>query len=97
MTCTIILEAKAKTGTGSDLVGLFRQILPDTRAYDGCMSVDVYQNQDDKDVVVLVEQWQSRSHYETYFAWREETGAVAKLVEQLDGPPNLRFFDSTDA
>ena len=97
MTCMVLLELKAKAGTGRDLVGLFKQILPDTRAYDGCMSVDVYQNQDDTDVVVLVEQWQTRAQYEKYFAWREETGAVAQLVERLDGPPSLRYFDPTDA
>ena len=46
---------------------------------------------------MLVEQWQTRAHYEEYFAWREETGAVAQLVEQLEGPPSLRYFDPTDA
>lgn len=97
MTCMVLVEVKAKVGTGDDLVGLFREILPDTRAYDGCISVDVYQNQDDTDVVVLVEQWQTRAHYEKYFAWREETGAVAQLVERLEGPPSLRYFDPTDA
>jgi len=97
MTCTVLLEVKAKAGTGDDLVGVFKQILPDTRAYEGCISVDVHQNQDDTDVVVLVEQWQTRAHYEKYFAWREETGVVAQLVERIDGPPSLRYFDPTDA
>lgn len=97
MTCMVLVEVKAKVGTGGDLVDLFEQILPDTRAFEGCMSVDVYRHQDDQDVVVLVEQWQTRAHYEKYFSWREETGALAQLVERLDGPPSLRYFDPTDA
>ena len=42
MTCMVLLELKARAGTGADLVGVARQILPDTRAYDGCIGVDVY-------------------------------------------------------
>lgn len=97
MTCMVLLEVKAKAGTGADIVGVFKEILPDTRSYDGCIDVDVYQNQDDPDVVVLVEQWQSRAHYEKYFAWRVESGLVAQLGEAIDGPPSLRYFGPTDA
>ena len=97
MTCMVLLELKANAGTGADLVCMFKQILPETRAYDGCLGVDVYRNQDDTDVVVLVEQWQSRAHYEKYFAWREESGAVAQMAAMVDGPPSLRYFDPTDA
>ena len=46
---------------------------------------------------VLVEQWQSRAHYEKYFAWREETGAMAQLGDALVAPPSLRYLDPTDA
>jgi len=84
MTCMVLLELKAKAGTGETLVGVFKQILPETRAYDGCIGVDVYRNQDDKDVVVLVEQWESRAKYEKYFAWREETGAIAQMGEMIE-------------
>lgn len=97
MTCMVMLEVRAKAGTGNDLINIFEQILPDTRAYDGCISVDVYQNQDEPDIVVLVEQWQTRAHYEKYFAWREETGAIAQLGQLLDGPPSLRYFDPSNA
>jgi len=93
----VLVEVKAKVGTGGDLVGWFRQVLPDTRAYDGCIGVDVYQNQDDTDVVVLVEQWQTRAHYEKYLAWREEMGMLAELVELTEAPPSLRYFDPTRA
>ena len=97
MATTILLEAKAKAGKGADLVAFFKSILPDTRSYDGCISVDVYQNMDTPDVVLLVEKWNSKAHYEKYLGWRSETGVVDKIVSQIDGAPSIRYFDLTDA
>lgn len=97
MACTVILEVKANPGTGNDLLATFKEILPDTRGYDGCLGVDTYQNQDDADVIVLVEQWESKAHYETYLGWRQETGALESLGAAVAGPPSIRYFNATDA
>lgn len=97
MAVTVLLEVKAKAGTGGDLLGTFKAILPDTRAFDGCIGVDVYQNQDDSDVIVLVEQWDSKPHYEKYLGWRQETGLLDQLGQAIDGPPSIRYFDLADA
>jgi len=59
--------------------------------------VVVKQQQDNPTVMVLIESWDSREHYEKYFAWRQESGALAALGEMLAGPPNLRYFDEVDA
>ena len=74
MAVSVILEVKAKPGTGDELVAFFRSILPETRAFEGCTSVDTLQNSDDADNVVLVEVWDSREQYEKYLAWRRESG-----------------------
>ncbi len=96
MAVKILLELEAKPGSGADLLAVFREILPDTRAYDGCIGVETLQGQDDAEELVLVETWESRAHYEKYFAWRQETGLVARLGEMVAGPPRLRYFDPTD-
>ena len=96
MAITIILEIQAKKGTGNDLLAMMKGILPETRSYDGCISLNIYQNQDDSDVMVLVENFESKAHYEKYLAWREETGVLQKLGAALEGPPSIRFFDLTD-
>ena len=76
---------------------IFKSILPDTRAYDGCISIDVYQNMDAPETIVLVEKWESRAHQEKYMGWRSETGVVDKIVSQIDGAPSIRYFDLADA
>ena len=71
------------------------EILPDTRSFDGCEGLDVKINSDDPNNLVLVERWQSRPHYEKYFAWRQETGLIDRLGPVLGAPPSIRYLDDT--
>ena len=97
MTCTVLLELKVKPGTGDKVIATMKSILPDTRSYDGNIGVDVIRNQDDQDVLVLVEEWESKATYEKYLAWRTETGTIDTLMEVVAEPPSIRYFDPTDA
>jgi quinol monooxygenase YgiN len=97
MAVKVILEVKAKPGTGNELVAFFRSILGDTRAHDGCVSVETLRNSDDADHVVVVEAWESRGQYEKYLAWQRDRGTSARLMEGLAEPPSIRHFDVTDA
>ena len=95
MATTVILEVQAKPGTGNDLLARFKELLPDTRSYDGCLGLDTYQDQDDPDTLVLAEKWETREKYETYFAWRQESGALDQMAGALAGEPSIRYFDLT--
>ena len=97
MAVRVILEVKAKPGTGDELVAFFRSILADTRAYEGCTRVDTLQNRDDADNVLLVEEWESHEQYDNYLAWQRDRGTSDRLKEALAEPPSIRHFDVTDA
>ncbi len=97
MSCTVLLELKVKPGTGDEVLATLKSILPDTRSYDGNISMYVIRNQDDPDVLVAVEEWESKAHHEKYLAWRTETGVMDTLMEVVAEPPILRYFDPTDA
>ncbi len=97
MAVRVILEVRAKPGTGDEVVAFFRSVLPETRAYEGCTSVDTLQNADDADNVVVVEVWESREQYEKYLAWQRERGVSNRLKQALAEPPSIRHFDETDA
>jgi quinol monooxygenase YgiN len=97
MAITIFLEFTAKAGTGGDLLAALKEILPDTRSYDGCIANDVYRSQENPDTLMIHGTWETKEKYETYLAWRQETGVFDKFTEGLEGPPNLRYFDPTDA
>jgi len=95
MSVTVVLDLNAKPGSMDDMKKLFVEILPDTRKYDGCEGLEVRINSDDPDNMVLIERWQSRPHYEKYFAWRQETGLIDRLGPMLGAPPNIRYLDDT--
>tara|TARA_Y100000815_G_scaffold271332_1_gene297688 strand:- start:181 stop:486 length:306 start_codon:yes stop_codon:yes gene_type:complete len=97
MGVTVLLEVKAKAGTIDQLMNKFSEILPDTRSYDGNIGIELVQNQEDANILVAIEQWDTRAQYEKYLAWRQESGTLAEIVELLDGPPNIRYFSPTGA
>ena len=97
MAATIFLEFTAKPGTGGDMLAALKEMLPDTRSYDGCIQNDVYRSQENPDTLLIHGTWESKEKYETYLAWRRETGVFDSFVAGLVGPPSLRYFEFTDA
>lgn len=72
-------------------------LLPETRSYAGCESIDAQFDVDKAGSMVLVERWESRGHHEKYLQWRTESGVMAKLASMLVEPPSVRYFERTDA
>ncbi|MCW5746729.1 MAG: antibiotic biosynthesis monooxygenase [Alphaproteobacteria bacterium] len=97
MPCYVMLEFTAKPGTGPDVLAALREALPETRNKDGCLSLDVTVNQDDRDNMLLVMRWATRRQYDTYRAWREANGDVQRFADLTVGGLSTRFFDPTDA
>ncbi|MEC7961373.1 MAG: hypothetical protein VX163_02950, partial [Pseudomonadota bacterium] len=61
-----------------------RDILVDTRAYEGCIRLDTYHEMENSKVL-LIEEWEKIENQESYMQWRIETGLVEALTEFLDG------------
>jgi quinol monooxygenase YgiN len=78
MSCYVMVEFTAKPGTGPAVLGALRVALPDTRNKEGCESLDVTVNQDDRDNMLLVMRWTSRKHYQTYRDWPEANGDLTQ-------------------
>ena len=93
MTCLVHIEFRAKSESIDKMLGWLREILPDTRGREGCVSVSVTRNQDDPTNFAFVELWDSRQHYERYFAWRQQHGVLDALATMVDGQASFRFFD----
>jgi quinol monooxygenase YgiN len=93
MTCQVILEIKVKPESIDATRKWFRSVLPDTRAYDGFVTLHMAQNQDNPAELMIVEQWDTRAAYEKYLAWRGERGDMNALGAMLAGEPRIRFFN----
>ena len=81
---TVIAEFHAAPGKLEELLATLKQVLPDTRAYDGCLGLESWLDKE-RSTIVLTEQWVSFDHYDRYLAWRGETGALGAVAALLDG------------
>ena len=93
MSVIVILTANTLPDSTDKFVTILEEILPDTRAYKGCINLEVYRNMDNATQITLVEEWESRQDYEAYFAWRTETGTLDRLIPLFDGEPSITYLD----
>jgi quinol monooxygenase YgiN len=94
---TVLLEVTCKPDRADDAVDVLRAALPDTRAFAGCLGVELLRDQDDAAKLLLVERWESRDHQKAYLRWRAGDGATVGLPETLAAPPSTRYLDDTGA
>ena len=92
----ILLDLPIRPGKLEEVRAHFAEVLPDTRAFDGCGSVSLVVNRDDPTQAMLVERWESQDKYDAYVAWRASLGDE-RLGAMLAGPPSNRSFDDLDA
>jgi len=92
----LIVEIKVKPETKEDLKSYLKEILPDTRSFEGNQGLDEYFDIEEKDVMVLVEKWQSSEHYHKYHEWRVSTGTLDKFRTFFAGKPSRRFLELAD-
>ncbi len=93
MTCQVIVEFKVKEDRLEDLPVFLRSVLADSRGYDGCVSINIVQNQDEPTAFAILEKWDTRGHYEKYLNWRTETGVLNEFADMIVGEPSFRYFD----
>ncbi|HQV03522.1 MULTISPECIES: antibiotic biosynthesis monooxygenase family protein [unclassified Novosphingobium] len=84
MKTLVIADFPAKQGKFSELEAALRAALPDTRAFDGCHSLETHLHPE-TDTLTLVEYWESPEHYQRYLAWRAENGLPEALDDLLEG------------
>jgi quinol monooxygenase YgiN len=96
MSTVVLLDFRVKPDAIEETKKFLKKILPDTRAYPGCEGLDVYTNADDPTNFVFHERWQSKEHYQKYFAWRTENGSMDEFGSKLAGAPTVRYVNRED-
>lgn len=84
MSHTAVVEFPCHPGKGKELLDTLRVALADTRAFEGCESIETYSDQEEPDRVMLWEKWATRANYDAYLAWRMETGLMDVLAPFMD-------------
>ncbi|MCB5272823.1 hypothetical protein BJG92_00328 [Arthrobacter sp. SO5] len=94
MPITAHLDLNLKAEVLPKAPAVLRDILADTRAFDGCLGVDVLIDSKDPAHILVVERWASLEHDAAYRAWRAGEGA-SNLGELLAAPPVLTHFEAS--
>ena len=96
MAITAFLELRLKPeALDQGLHAELHSILSDTRAFEGCLGVEVLIDTADPTHLVAVETWASEEHDAAYRAWRAGDGQT-NLASFLVSPPVLTKFASAD-
>ena len=96
MAITVFFEIRVKPETlDQGIHAELHRILSDTRAFEGCLQVEVLIDSEDPTHIVAVEKWASEEHDAAYRAWRAGDGKT-NLAASLAAPPILTTFSSAD-
>jgi quinol monooxygenase YgiN len=96
MAITIFFEIRVRPETlDQGIHAELHTILSETRAFDGCLAVEVLIDSDDPTHIVAVEKWESEEHDAAYRAWRAADGKT-NLAASLVSPPVLTKFSPAD-
>jgi len=96
MSQTVYAEFPCKEGEGANLLNMFREMAPESRAFEGCESFEVYTGSDNPDEVVIWERWTARANHEAFLAWRTETGVLDAVILMLAGEFRISYLDIQD-
>ena len=80
----VIVSFPAKVDTLEILKDAMRTALPDTRSFEGCISVDTYIDES-SNTIHLIEDWETLEDQAAYLNWRIETGLLTSLDPILEG------------
>ena len=76
-------------------MSIFKQFTPIARNAEGNLSIQLMQDQDDRDLLTFYQRWESREHKEKYLAQFRERGNYEIIDPLLDGGPVIHYFDDT--
>ena len=93
MAITVFFDFRLLPEAVSEAPAMLREILADTRAFEGCEGVDVLIDRDDPTHLVLVERWESVEADAAYRQWRATDGAT-QLGTLFAGAPSSTSFDT---
>lgn len=93
MAITRVNEFQARAGEGEPLRELIASFVPTIEAADGCLSCRVLRGREDRDRIVVLEEWESvEAHQAATRAIPPET--FQEAMKLLAGPPSGAYYDA---
>jgi quinol monooxygenase YgiN len=93
MTISVFLDLRLTPEGVTRAPAMLREILADTRAFEGCEGVDVLIDHQDPTHLILAERWVSTEADAAYRQWRATDGA-SQLGTLLASAPTSSSFET---
>ncbi|MFC5932158.1 antibiotic biosynthesis monooxygenase [Cryobacterium melibiosiphilum] len=93
MALTVLLDLRLKPEAVLGAPAMLRDILTGTRAFEGCLGVDVLLDCEDPAHIILLERWASAEADAAYRKWRGGAGAT-ELSSVLASAPHVSMFET---
>ena len=88
---TALLDLRIKPESVAEAMGTVESVLADTRAFPGCLGVDVLVDSQDEAHLLVIEKWESIEHDQAYRDWRA-TDAGASALSTIVASRSLTRF-----
>ena len=96
MSVIVIMNLSVKDESLEELKKYFKEILPETRTFEGCQGVQLYESKETPTKLTIHAKWNSEEAQKKYMVWRMQTGALEKLTPMLSEPPSMQFYGIVD-
>lgn len=96
MPVTALLDLTLRPEAVAGAHAVLHETLAATRAFDGCLDVEVLVDTADEAHVVVVERWASVEADAAYRAWRATREGTSQLGTLLAGPPTLTVLTTAE-
>jgi len=90
---TVIAQLPFREDAADEGLEALEEILPATRAFEGCLGVTLHREQGAPHRAVLIEQWRSADDHKAYMSWRAETGSSGGMRSALSAAPAIQYLD----
>ena len=92
MSIIVSVEFSLQEGKQKEFLNNLGNVLPDTRAYDGCIKVETYAEENGSSII-LIEEWETKEHQQAYFQWRVDTGMDDAIGPFVSSPPVIKYYE----
>lgn len=67
----------------NELVELFKEMIEPTKKEDGCIQYEMYQDEEDPTILIVLEQWESRDAFDKHLQTEHFERIAPKMTELM--------------
>ncbi len=96
MSVIVIVNLSVKEESLDEFKKFFKEILPDTRSFEGCQGIQLYQNKEVPTKFTIHAKWVSEESQKKYMEWRVQNGSLEKLMPMMSEQFSMQFYEIVD-